>query len=78
VQYATTVREVLAKHGLKPLGFNPTDLTNIADPKHDTISASDRQLLANSIHANRMFRTLQYMRPEVATAVGRYLLTNNG
>jgi hypothetical protein len=74
VQYAPTVREVLAKHGLKPLEFNPTDPSHIADPKHATLSASDRQQLANSIHANRMMRTLQYMRPEVATAVGRYFV----
>jgi hypothetical protein len=74
VQYAPTVHEVIAKHGLKSLDFNPTDPTHIADPKHETLSGSDRQLLANSIHADRMIRTLQYMRPEVASAVGRYFV----
>ncbi|KAG2187141.1 hypothetical protein INT44_004811 [Umbelopsis vinacea] len=74
VQYAPTVREVLAKHEIKPTEFVPTDPKHIADPKHATLSGSDRQLLANSIHANRMMRTLRYMRPEVATAVGRYFV----
>ena len=74
VQYAPKVREVLTKHGLASLEFNPTDPCHIADPKHSTLSGSDRQLLANSIHANRMIRTLRYMRPEVASAVGRYFV----
>ncbi|KAI9287684.1 hypothetical protein BC943DRAFT_256912, partial [Umbelopsis sp. AD052] len=74
VQYAPNVLEVLANHGIKPVEFVPTDPKHIADPKHDTLSASDQQLLANSIHANRMMRTLRYMRPEVATAVGRYFV----
>ncbi|CAO3684348.1 unnamed protein product [Umbelopsis ramanniana] len=74
VQYASKVREVLEKCGLKSLDFNPTDPSHIADPKHETLSSSDRQLLANSIHANRMIRTLKYMRPEVAFAVGRYFV----
>ncbi|CAO3684361.1 unnamed protein product [Umbelopsis ramanniana] len=74
VQYAPKVHEVLTKHGLEPLDFNPTDPCHIADPKHSTLSGSDRQLLANSIHTDRMIRTLRYMRPEVASAVGRYFV----
>ncbi|KAG2178936.1 hypothetical protein INT43_001783 [Umbelopsis isabellina] len=74
VQYAPTVRQVLEKHDIKSVDFEPTDPAHIADPKHDTLSASDRQQLANSIHANRMMRTLKYMRSEIATAVGRYFV----
>jgi hypothetical protein len=82
VQYAPTVREVLAKHGIQPKDFNPTDPIHITDPKYDTLSASDRQLLANTIHANRLLRTLQHMRAlrcqtplvdKVSTNDGRHL-----
>ena len=74
VQYAPTVRDILGKHGLKPIEFDPTDSNHIADPKHATLAADDRQQLAKRIHANRMLRTLQHMRPELSTAVGRYFV----
>jgi hypothetical protein len=72
VQYAPIVREILDRHGLKPIEFDPTDPSHIADPKHATLAADDRQRLAKNLHANRMMRTLQHMRPELSTAVGRF------
>jgi hypothetical protein len=74
VQYAPKVREILKKHGLKSIDFDPTDPSHIADPKHATLAADDRQQLAKSINANRLLRTLHHMRPEVTTTVGRYFV----
>ena len=75
VQYKTSVLEILAKTKIDLVAdFDPTDPKHIFDPKHDSLSASDRVQLALSIHHTRCIRALKYMRSQVATAVARTFL----
>lgn len=75
VQYKTSVLEILAKAKIDLVAdFDPTDPKHIFDPKHDSLSASDRVQLALSIHHTRCIRALKYMRSQVATAVARTFL----
>ncbi|KAI8583446.1 hypothetical protein K450DRAFT_196210 [Umbelopsis ramanniana AG] len=66
-QYAPKVREVLAKHGLKPIEFDPTDSTT--SPTRSMLP------LLRMIESSWPTASMPiYMRPEVPTAVGRYFV----
>jgi hypothetical protein len=72
VQYKTEMCVLLKESQIIPLtSFNPLDPKHIADPKHDTLSASDRTILAAELHRERLIRGLKFMRPHVAPAVAR-------
>ncbi|GAB5589158.1 hypothetical protein Unana1_04058 [Umbelopsis nana] len=69
-QYKPTVTSLLqeVKVELVP-DFDPVDPKHIADPKHETLSNSERSRLAIQLHRDRLLRGLNFMRPHVAPAV---------
>lgn len=78
VQYKTALCEVLKASQITPLpAFDPLDPKHIADPKHETLSAGERKLLAADLHRERLIRGLKFMRPHVAPAVARQYVIHN-
>lgn len=72
VQYLPIVEELLTKANVDLVkGFDPTDPKHLSDPKHSSLAEADRRTLAMQIHRTRCIRALQFMRPQVATAVAR-------
>jgi hypothetical protein len=72
IQYKTEMCALLNESKITPLtAFDPLDPKHIADPKHDTLSANDRAILASQLHRERLTRGLKFMRPHVAPAVAK-------
>ncbi|KAI8368329.1 uncharacterized protein BYT42DRAFT_503717 [Radiomyces spectabilis] len=70
VQYIPIVRDLLEKATVSPIAnFDPTDPTNLGDPKYASHSLEHRTALALQLHRERCIQTLKYLRPHIAVPI---------
>lgn len=71
--YAEEIKASLAKGKVTPMTFNPHHESVICDPKHATLSVTQKQEMATDIYHNRMLKLCLAMQPaHVGSSIIRY------